>query len=376
MSGIHSLRQLTLFWLWSSLCLCVSVVSSSSVVRADWPIFRGNPAQTGVAASDLPAELAVRWKFKTGDRIDSTAAIVNGVVYIGSFDEHLYAINLADGNLKWKRKLGPIMAAPAVKDGFVYVGDEEGFFHCLDAKTGEPKWKFETGGEIVSSANFLGDRVLFGSGDSHLYCLTTKGKEVWKFRIEGGPVRGSPALAGKQTFVSGCDNKLHVIDVESGREAGSVQLEGQTGSTPAVADNRVYLTFMQPGYIQAVDWKKGEVAWTYEPERSQQLQSSAAATDRLVIFGGRDKLVHALDRAKGTVAWTFPTKGRIDGSPVVVGNRVFIGSLDGNLYELDLVKGKELRRWELGRGVAASPAVADGCLVIATTDGVVFCLGK
>jgi len=78
--------------------------------------------------------------------------------------------------------------------------------------------------------------------------------------------------------------------------------------------------------------RKAQIAWTFEPQRSQPFYSSAAVTDKLVIVGGRDKLVHALDRAKGKEVWTFPTKGRIDSSPVVVGDRVFVGSLDGNLY--------------------------------------------
>ncbi len=158
----------------SSLCLGVSVVPSS----ADWPLFRGNPLQTGVADSDLPTDLVVRWKFQTKDSIEAAAAIVGGTVYFGSLDEHLYAVELKSGKEKWKVKIGPLKAAPSVKDGAVYVGDEEGFFHCVDAATGARRWKFETSGEIMSSANFAGDRVLFGSYDSTLYCLTTAGKLV------------------------------------------------------------------------------------------------------------------------------------------------------------------------------------------------------
>ena len=38
---------------------------------------------------------------------------------------------------------------------------------------------------------------------------------------------------------------------------------------------------------------------------------------------------------KGKVIWTFPTHGRVDSSPVVVGNRIFFGSTDGRIYALD-----------------------------------------
>src|SRR5262249_53299813 len=71
---------------------------------ADWPLFRGNALQTGVSKAKLPDKLEVLWKFETKEAIESTAAIANGVAYVGSFDEHLYAIELASGKEKWKFK--------------------------------------------------------------------------------------------------------------------------------------------------------------------------------------------------------------------------------------------------------------------------------
>jgi outer membrane protein assembly factor BamB len=364
-------RPFRLFLL-GSLCLCVSVVSSG----ADWPLFRGNPLQTGVASSPLPAKLEIRWKFKAGDAVEATAAIAGGTVYVGSFDEHLYALDLATGKQKWKVKIGPVRSSPSYKDGSVYVGSEDGVFYRLDAANGDVKWKYDTESEITSSANFVGDRVLFGAQNSLLYCLSADGKPVWKFKIEGGPVNGSPTVAGKHTFVGGCDSKLHVIDVEKGKELTAVELGGQTGATAAAAGDRVYIGTMQPGNVQAVDLKKAEVAWVYEPARAGEFLSSPAVTDKLVIVGSRDKEVHAIDRARGTPVWSFATKKRVDASPVVVGDRVFVGSLDGKLYVLDLAKGTELQRFALGRSITASAAVGGGCLVVGTTDGVVYCLGK
>ncbi len=342
----------------------------------DWPLFRGNPLQNGVAASSLPADLAVRWKVKMKDSIDATVAIVNGVVYAGSYDEHLYALDLTTGKEKWKVKLGPIKAAPSYRDGSIYVGNEDGIFFRLDAATGKTLWKFDTDSEITSSANFVGDRVLFGASNSILYCLDAAGKMVWKFRIEGGPVNGSPTVVGKRTFVGGCDSKLHIIDVDSGKEVSSVDLGGQTGATAAVADDQVFIGTMQPGNVQAVNWKKPEVQWIFEPQRNGEFYSSPAVTKDLVLVGNRDKRVYALDRKSGKPVWEFATQKRVDGSPVVVGDRVYVGSLDGNLYVLDLAKGKELQKFELGRSIVASPAVAEGRLVIGTTDGMLYCLGK
>src|SRR5438270_7201085 len=166
---------------------------ASLAAAADWPLFRGNSLQTGVAASPLPEELEICWKFKAKDGIEGTAAIVNGTVYVGSLDEHLYALDLATGRVKWTyqtdaakgTKVGPIRTAPSVRDGLVYVGDADGIFHCVEAATGTKRWTFDTGAEITSSANFAGDTILFGSSDENLYCLSKDGKERWKFRVPG-----------------------------------------------------------------------------------------------------------------------------------------------------------------------------------------------
>jgi outer membrane protein assembly factor BamB len=341
---------------------------------ADWPLFRGNALQTGVAEAKLPDKLEVLWKFKAAGGIEAAAAIADGVVYFGSFDRHLYAVDLLSGKEKWKYKAGPINAPPSVSGGAVYVGDEEGMFHCVDAAKGTKRWTFETNGEITSSANFSGDHVLFGSHDSTLYCLTKDGKPAWKYKTEG-PVYGSPVVADSQTFVAGCDSVLHFIDVKSGKKLAGLDLGGQSGATAAVRGGGLYVGTMA-NQFQAIDLKKKDLTWTFEPERAQSFFASAAVTDKLVVVGCRDKYVYALDRLKGKEVWSFATKGRVDSSPVVVGNRVYVGSMDGKLYVLDLAKGTELQKLELGRSITASAAVVDGHLVIGTTDGFLYCLGK
>jgi outer membrane protein assembly factor BamB len=86
-------------------------------------------------------------------------------------------------------------------------------------------------------------------------------------------------------------------------------------------------------------------------------------------------MVHALDAKTGKEAWTFVSNARIDSSPAISGNRVFIGSNDDRLYVLDLMTGA--KQWEFNAGAAfsASPAIAAGRLVIGAQDGRIYCFG-
>jgi outer membrane protein assembly factor BamB len=87
-------------------------------------------------------------------------------------------------------------------------------------------------------------------------------------------------------------------------------------------------------------------------------------------------MVHALDAKSGSENWTFATKSGIDSSPVIVGERVFIGAGDGRLYGLNLTNGEKVFEYEAGGGgFSASPAVAEGRLVIGNNDGELFCFG-
>lgn len=339
-----------------------------------WRVFRGNALQTGVAASALPDKLDFLWIFETKDSIEGAVAVVGGVVYVGSMDEHLYAVHLDDGKQKWAYKAGPVKASPSVHGDCVYVGDSDGKVHCVEAATGKNRWVFETAAEITAGANFFNDLVLIGSYDETLYCLTAEGKEKWRFKTQG-PFNGSPAVADGRTFVAGCDSNVHVIDIAKGTEQTSVDLGSQSGATAAVAGDFLYVGTMG-NQVLAIDWKKGEVAWTFQPpKRAQPFYGSAAVTDDLVIIGSRDKRIYALDRKRGVEKWSFATEGRVDSSPVVVGNRVVCGSLDGKLYVLDLATGKQRHKIELDGPISGSPAVAAGRLLIGTQKGTLYCFG-
>jgi outer membrane protein assembly factor BamB len=349
----------------------------SLLLAADWPFFRGNSAQDGQTSEVLPDRLEVLWKVNTGKQgIEGTAAIMDGVVYLGSFDKNLYAFDLKTGAVKWKFLAGPFKGSPAARNGKIYIGDEDGKFYCIQAENGKKVWEFETNSQFSAGASFAGERILIGCEDENLYCLDDHGKKLWQFNVPGGPVLASPAVVDGQTFLAGCDSKLHMIDIQTGQESAALDIDGQTGCTPAVHGDVLYLG-TQSNQLLAIDVKKKEIVWTFEPpSRQQPFNASAAVTDRFVIVGNQNKRVYAIDRRTGKQAWIFVTEGQADSSAIISGQRVYVGSMDGFLYVIDLNKGTEIQKIDLGSPIIASPAVSNGCLVIATTNGVVYCLGK
>ncbi len=145
-----------------------------------WSQFRGNPRLTGVSSTPLPEELKLLWTYEAGESVESSAAIVDGVVFVGSMPGELVALNLDDGTPLWKYRVGEEgigESSPAVDDGVVYFGDLAGIVHAVSVEKGERLWTFATEGEIKSSPVVVDGKVLVGSYDEHLYCLSARNGE-------------------------------------------------------------------------------------------------------------------------------------------------------------------------------------------------------
>ena len=364
-------------WLLVPFALLPFSQSQKTPVPDAWPQFRGNPALTGAAPGTVPERLKVAWTLEAGEPIESSAAIADGTVYVGSQGGELLAVDLKTGALRWKYKTNEAIgeSSPCVANGIVYVGDLSGLVHAVNAQTGQGLWTFRTGSEIKASPVVVGDKVLIGSYDETLYCLAARtGAEVWKFRING-PVHCTVSVAAGIAYVSGCDEIFRAVRIARWQRSVSGlfwRLHGcLAGAEGAVA---FFGTFSNE--VLSVNLRSKEVLWRYEnKERQFPFYSSVALSEGKVVLGGRDKLVHCLDAGTGKPVWTFVTRARIDSSPAIANGRVYIGSNDGRFYVLDLRTGANLWEFEAGAPLSASPAIANGRIVIGSQDGRLYCFG-
>ncbi len=351
-------------------------------VADGWLVFRGNAQSTGVAKTQLPAELEVLWDFKVPQGgFEGTPLIVQEpggrkTVFVADMDGKLFSIDFQTGEKNWEVKLGiGIAASPAYRDGKIFVGDIDGYFHCVDDK-GHVLWKFEAGGEISSSANFYNGQVLFGSQDAKLYLLNAEnGEKIWEYETPD-QIRCSATIAGNRAFVAGCDGYLHVIDLDKGDEVGNTDIHSPTQSTPATLGDRLFFGTEQAEFI-AVDWKAIQPLWTFSDDSGQSaVHGCAAVTDQHVVFGAMNRQVYSLQPETGKKNWVVSLKAKVESSPVIAGDRVYVGSTDGRFYTLSLDTGETIWQKQFNGGFLSSPAVAFERLVIATDRGVVYCLGR
>ncbi len=349
--------------------------SATPRTNPDWPVFRGNPALTGVADADLPEALSLAWRVDLDGEVNGAPAVGGGRVFIGTSAGTLHALALADGRSLWRHAAGaPIEAPPMLAGETVHVGDGNGVLHAVAADTGELRWRFASGQSITGSANAatLPDGqvlILFGSHDGNLYALrATDGREAWRHHTRNF-INGAPAVVPGRIVFGGCDAQLRWLAADTGKREASVDVGSYLPSSPAVAGGRAYAGHYGDAFV-CIDLETAAVVWEFrDPRQPAPFFAPPAVADRLVVAGARNGCAYALDRADGRLHWSFQAQGDIDAGPLVAGDKVLVAARDGRLHLLRLADGTPIWSADLGSPVAGSPALAGGLLLVATEDG-------
>jgi len=167
-----------------------------------WPMVGADAANTGTAPESGPkAGVTAYWQFEADDRIATDPAVVDGTVYVGSHDDHVYALDATDGSELWAADHGIEETAPAVVDGTVYLATHPGVI-ALSATDGTQRWSAELSGAELSAPSVVGGTVYLGLWDDNVYALdAADGTEQWRFDT-GDDLPGSPAVADGTVFIA------------------------------------------------------------------------------------------------------------------------------------------------------------------------------
>ena len=349
--------------------------SAFAGLSAAQSMFRGDAAHSAIYPGAGPRQFhSVKWKFVTGAPVISSPAWHEGILYFGSDDGNVYAVDAATGRQQWKfQSAGPVPATPAVAGGLVYFPSYDGKFYAVDALTGKLRWKTATGGErrfeakglhgmqpknqtmadpydlFLSSPVVASGVVYFGSGDGNLYALdATTGEVRWKFKTNN-VVHSSPAYASGTLYFGSWDSYFYAVDAATGKEkwrfhGGEDELiHNQVGfqSSPVIAGGFVY-TGCRDSNVYALDASTGKESWHFNNQGSWVISSPAVVNGKLLFATSDSSLFQALDAATGKQLYKQDTKAYVFSSPAVAGDTVYYGVLNGTLEARDLNTGELL----------------------------------
>jgi outer membrane protein assembly factor BamB len=413
---------------------------------APWPTFRRDHRNTGCSPLSASYNGDQPWSFQTAKGIFSTPVIDDqGVIYFGSADHFFYALH-PDGSLKWKFETGEVIDSAAAIgqydpelgcspvtlisgdgrmlqlrsdrggdpdgllwsyqaelrpevsfnrwfegnvavgfDGTLYAGNTNFLYYAIHPD-GSLKWTYATGSNNWSQAALADDGGIFwGSTDTYIRAVTPEGKQSWKTRTLGF-IAASAALGSDGTvYIGSFDSNLYSLDPNTGRVrwrfatgdhiyasvALSVDSRGQTDAIYCASTDGYCYAFRPDG---SLIWKFA----TRMPIRSSPVLGAGPDGGRIVYFGCGDGRLYALNAANGSLRWAYDTtpddpeladRNDLNGSPALGKAGIAIGGEHGSLwhipYDYPLHNPQDPR--SLTR--LPEPATADGASLLYVTPG-------
>ena len=334
--------------------------------------------------SQLDLDDSPIWSFAPGGPMVTGPVVVDGVVYVGSGDGSLYALDAESGELLWSFAAGgPITSIPAVVDGTVYVGAYGGSLYALDRATGEEMWRFYTGGSVRYAPAVGSGMVYFPAEGERGWTVhavdAATGRLVWTgehpfptgHHIDAAS-RITPAVHGGRVYTQGGeDGTFYALDAATGEEAWQAEVGGYFEEAPAVLEGVVYLTVVDRAY--AFDEATGELLWSVSVDTVELFpwRFPALVVDGIYYLAPGD-YVHALDAATGEELWRYRAH-ELSTLPVVADGVLYGASeLAEYLFALDAHTGREL--WTLPTEDFRSYflSVEDGVLYGELDEGYLF----
>jgi len=343
-------------------------------------------AQEKGGSASFREKPSVVWRCRTSDKFWYNSPLVHdGVVYIGSQDGKLYAVDAASGKVRWAFQTGRRMMSRylACDEKRVFFGATDGCVYALDLKTGKPAWHspFDRGGTCCNPC-IVGKHVVFGGVNVSWTALDREtGAVAW---ISGVPARLFSYLGSDGTTLCGISvNTLYAADAATGKAlwAKPLRVSLDCFSPVAVVDGRVY--YVRPDGANtacvARDAKDGKVLWQcLAPEYVLHNAAGGLAVSGGVVYAVMNDL-YAMDALSGKVLWR--SKARTDGAfsepiswPAVAGGVVLLGTTD-RVVAFDAKTGQRLWDVKTGGMVYSRPAAAGGRICFGCDDANLYCLG-
>ncbi|WP_439679810.1 beta-alanine-activating enzyme beta-propeller domain-containing protein [Embleya sp. MST-111070] len=317
-------------------------------------------------------DTTVRWAYSTEAEVDSTPAVVDGVVYFGGHDKNVYALDAATGTKKWAYTTGHVVgSSPAVANAVVYIGSRDKNVYALDAATGTKKWSHAAGAEVDSSPVVVDGVVYVGCRDKNVYALdAATGARKWA-HATGAEISSSPAVVGGVVYVGSTDKNVYALDAATGTEKWVHPTRAEVFSSPVVVGGVVYIGSADKN-VYALDAATGTKKWEYAT--GEKVASTPVVVGGVVYVGSADKNVYALDAATGAKKWAFTTEGAVWRAAAVVGGVVYVPSQDKNVYALDAATGTKKWAYSFGAYNSSDPVVAGGVVYLGSGDKNVYAL--
>lgn len=266
-------------------------------------------------------------------------------------------------------------------DGVVVVGNRKGQLFALDQATGQQLWTAQLSGALISPSLIQAGRVITVANDGNVFAHDlASGQEIWAYRLPNAQfsLRGqaAPVLADPRTvLIASANAYVYALDILSGVPRMQRRVAVSSGRSdvqrlididgdPVMAGQFLVTTSYQ-GQVTVTDLASQQVVWSEDASSIQRPE----VFDNKVFVAQTDGKLTAFDLSSGEQLWQNDSLlHRQLSNPVVLGQDLVVGDLDGVLHLIDPNSGQLVGRSKTS-GEVRSLRVIDGQLYVSTRKG-------
>jgi outer membrane protein assembly factor BamB len=284
---------------------------------------------------------------------------------------HIYAVNLVDGTEAWRfpekaSARTTFFADPVLTpDGQLLAASYDKNLYSLDPTNGTQNWVFSGAKDLLIASPLVTEQGIFQvSADGNLYALDFEGNQVWMFET-GGPVWARPTAEADCSclFVASMDHSVYAVNAVTGELIWkSADLDGAIVGSPAFDPNGSLIVGTFGSEIISLDGETGAINWRIPTEG--WVWSGGVYNQGAFYIGDLQGYFYSLDATTGTQNWRIQPGGSIIGSPLLLGDRLYISTENDTVFVVNNT-GEILDSQVVSGTLYSSPYAAGDLILIA-----------
>ena len=133
--------------------------------------------------------------------VDTTPVVDGESVYVSSLAGGLYALDLLDGSVKWRRPDIEKVTGLALDSGILFVSRTPTGISAVDARDGSILWNRRFSSGVLTTPVIHGDILLIADSEGGLYAVRQGDGELLQQIKTGEGFSSPPAVSGSRGFI-------------------------------------------------------------------------------------------------------------------------------------------------------------------------------
>lgn len=248
------------------------------------------------------------WRIQSEAAFEASAAAVNGIVYLASLEGDIFAIDARQGRIINKKSgFGQIKGGLSVDpdSSALYAGSYDNHLYKIDIKTLSALWSYPAANFINGRAVASEKGVVFGSCDSMIYRIDRKDGSLLAQEKSSSYIPSTPAVdKDGNVYFAAYEGELGAWSADGALLWRYLPDRASLVRSPVSLAGKLVIFSDQRGIVRAVDKVSGKSEWEFDAGTAVDFEAVETAAG--IVTVSSDGTLFVLDSASGRQISTYP----------------------------------------------------------------------